>query len=243
MSMMLSRVIAEAVRAVPEHLRSKAFSGDEPEELLTVPAVKTAIRVASSDGLQNPAEVVFVAMRTAFLLASTQTTRDAVEFVATLPAGTAVSARGTEPVVAEMITGARNEVIALGYEISDERVITLLHEASRRGVGLWVCCDRGRGCAQRIASEWPTSLERPRFFYDRQREEAGPFASMHSKVLVVDGRDALVTSANFTHHGLNENVEIGVRIQGTHAQTLRSCVREMVSARVFQQLDIEGTTR
>lgn len=67
---------------------------------------------------------------------------------------------------------------------------------------------------------------------------------MHSKVLVVDGRDALVTSANFTHHGLNENVELGVRLKGTHAGSLRSCVREMVSARLFHELAVgDGSER
>jgi phosphatidylserine/phosphatidylglycerophosphate/cardiolipin synthase-like enzyme len=237
MSMMLSRLIAEAVRAVPESLRDKAFSIGDADALLAIPAVKAAIRAASGDDVRNPTEVVFVAMRTAFLLDSTVETKDTVEFVATQPAGTAVSARGTEPVITEMINGARDEVIALGYEISDERVISLLHEASRRGVCLWVCCDRGRGCAERIADEWPAMLERPRFFYDRQREEAGPFASMHSKVLVVDGRDALISSANFTHHGLDENVELGVRIQGKHVEALRVCVRQMVSARVFEAME------
>ncbi|MGD9689138.1 MAG: phospholipase D-like domain-containing protein [Phycisphaerales bacterium] len=236
MSMMLPRLIAEAVDAVPDNLRSKAFSPDSTEALMAIPAVRAALRAASASGIENSNEVVLVAMRSAFLLAPAQATAEAVEFVATLPSGIAIAARSTEPVIAEMFAHAHAEVIALGYEISDERVITLMQEASQRGVAMWVCCDRGRGCAQRIASEWPETIERPRFFYDRQRDDAGPFASMHSKVLVVDGRDALVTSANFTHHGLSENVEIGVRIQGRHAETLRSCVREMIAARLFQQL-------
>ena len=43
---------------------------------------------------------------------------------------------------------------------------------------------------------------------------------LHAKVIVADRRDALVTSANLTHAGLLENLEMGLRIQGVTAGTL-----------------------
>ena len=40
---------------------------------------------------------------------------------------------------------------------------------------------------------------------------------LHAKVIVADRHDALVTSANLTHAGLLENLEMGLRIQGAMA--------------------------
>ena len=40
---------------------------------------------------------------------------------------------------------------------------------------------------------------------------------LHAKVIVADRRDALVTSANLTHAGLLENLEMGFRVQGAMA--------------------------
>ncbi len=46
------------------------------------------------------------------------------------------------------------------------------------------------------------------FTYDRK---------LHAKVIVSDHSDALVTSANLTKAGFQENLEMGLRIQGDMA--------------------------
>ena len=39
-------------------------------------------------------------------------------------------------------------------------------------------------------------------------------ASLHAKLVVAKQKDALVTPANLTYHGLKANLELGVRLQG-----------------------------
>jgi len=41
-----------------------------------------------------------------------------------------------------------------------------------------------------------------------------PGTTLHAKVLVVDGRDVVVTSANFSYTSLAQNVEAGVAVLG-----------------------------
>lgn len=55
-------------------------------------------------------------------------------------------------------------------------------------------------------------------------------AKLHAKVIVADGRDALVTSANLTYHGYEANIEIGVRVSGEPARLVEKHFRELIRA-------------
>jgi phosphatidylserine/phosphatidylglycerophosphate/cardiolipin synthase-like enzyme len=163
------------------------------------------------------------------------------ELVATLPPDTPGLARPTERVVHEMIERAGREIILLGYELSDEQLVGLLANASGRGAEVIMICDRNRGTAAKINSTWPRSSRRPRIFQDRARPDAARYASMHAKCLLVDGNDLLVTSANFTFHGLHGNIEIGVRLSGAPAAEARKIFSHLVESRVVEELQPTGS--
>jgi phosphatidylserine/phosphatidylglycerophosphate/cardiolipin synthase-like enzyme len=156
------------------------------------------------------------------------------ELVATLPPETPGIARPTEQVVREMIDGATTEVILLGYELTDQKLIGLLAAAAGRGSSVIMICDRGRGAAQRVRESWPSRTSAPRILHDRERGGGAPYASMHAKCLLIDGRDLLVTSANFTFHGLRGNIEIGVRLDGAPAAEARKIFSYLVESRVLE---------
>jgi phosphatidylserine/phosphatidylglycerophosphate/cardiolipin synthase-like enzyme len=158
------------------------------------------------------------------------------ELVATLPPETPGIARPTERVVREMIDSATTEIILLGYELTDRNLIGLLAAAAGRGSAVIMICDRGRGAAQRVLESWPSHTPPPRIFHDRERAEGAPYASMHAKCLLTDGRDLLVTSANFTFHGLHGNIEIGVRLGGAPAAEARKIFSYLVESRVLDDV-------
>jgi phosphatidylserine/phosphatidylglycerophosphate/cardiolipin synthase-like enzyme len=157
------------------------------------------------------------------------------ELVATLPPDTTGIARQTERVVREMITAATQEIVLLGYEFTDLDLVTLLGEAAARGTDVIVICDRGRGSARRVLDAWRPGARLPRIFHDRARTDSAPYASMHAKCLLVDGRNLLVTSANFTFHGLHGNIEIGIRISGAPAYEARKIFSHLVETRVLEE--------
>jgi phosphatidylserine/phosphatidylglycerophosphate/cardiolipin synthase-like enzyme len=83
---------------------------------------------------------------------------------------------------------------------------------------------------------WRSNARRPRIFQDRERTDSAPFASMHAKCLLVDAKDLLVTSANFTFHGLHGNIEIGVRLSGSPAAEARKIFSHLVEHRIVEEL-------
>jgi phosphatidylserine/phosphatidylglycerophosphate/cardiolipin synthase-like enzyme len=59
---------------------------------------------------------------------------------------------------------------------------------------------------------------------------------MHAKCLLVDGNDLLITSANFTFHGLHGNVEIGVRLSGPPASEARKIFSYLVEHGLVEEI-------
>ena len=53
---------------------------------------------------------------------------------------------------------------------------------------------------------------------------------MHAKCLLIDASDLLITSANFTFHGLHGNIEIGIRISGPPAVEARKIFSHLVES-------------
>lgn len=133
-----------------------------------------------------------------------------------------------------MIGAATTEIILLGYELTDQSLIGLLAAAARRETNVILICDRGRGAAARVVEAWPSHTPSPRIFRDRERVDGASYASMHAKCLLVDASDLLVTSANFTFHGLHGNIEIGVRLRGAPPAEARKIFSHLVENGILE---------
>ena len=145
-------------------------------------------------------------------------------------------ARPTQVVLREMLTSARRQIVALGYEITDRSCIELLRDASKICPDTIIICDRQKGSARRLASTWPGGGFTPRFYENIELADP-PLASMHCKALVVDSADLLVTSANFTFHGLNGNLEFGVRLRGAQARPAQGILIHLLRSGMFQAVN------
>jgi phosphatidylserine/phosphatidylglycerophosphate/cardiolipin synthase-like enzyme len=156
-----------------------------------------------------------------------------VDIVWTGPEVSGSQARRTEAVVREMVCGADKALLIVGYWLVTSTVqikdlIDLLIDKARMGVLVRFVFDPGEKSSgpdnfEALEEKWPADLEgAPRQVYtwsDHMAEVESKTGhkydrKLHAKVIVVDGRDALVTSANLTHAGLLENLEMGLRVQG-----------------------------
>jgi phosphatidylserine/phosphatidylglycerophosphate/cardiolipin synthase-like enzyme len=125
------------------------------------------------------------------------------------PVGTAATAQ----VVREMVSSATDEIVLLGYEVSEPEIVDLLVARARAGVRVTMVVDHEPSRLGRLQKLWPEDAP-VSIYVGSENELTGKYASIHGKTLLVDQRDLLITSANFTHHGQEENVELGLRSQG-----------------------------
>lgn len=134
--------------------------------------------------------------------------------------------RATRQVVQDIINGAQEELLVVGYWIAghgDQEgiirdVIGLIANAAARGVVVTMVLDSGEksyGKNNRdvLAELWPRHESLPTLLtWDIPASEK--HLKLHAKVLVADRHDSLVTSANLTMHALDRNMEMGVRVVG-----------------------------
>lgn len=153
--------------------------------------------------------------------------------------------RNTPQVVAEMVDLARRHVVLLAYSLwigqyGAGAVLDRLVAARRRGAKVTFVVDRKYAPAgaepghnlRELRSRWPRGVARPDLY--SWGDEDDQIAKLHAKVVVVDRRDVLVTSANLTGHGIAGNLELGARLVGRPAERAHDHVMDLITTEVFR---------
>jgi len=157
----------------------------------------------------------------------------AIEVVCTSPTRLGVPVRATFATTIEMVQMAREEIYLVGYVFTRgaRALVEQLAAARRdRGVRITLVGNRMQTHLPALRAIWPAGTSLPTVF-SREADQDDDMAALHAKILICDSNTALVTSANFTHHGLHENIEIGVRIESTAVIRLVEFIRAMIVMR------------
>lgn len=118
-------------------------------------------------------------------------------------------ARAVGPVTSEMIDSAKNELLLTAYMLSSYDIIERIHNALARGVRVRMIMNFPEN------QQFKDAVDRLRVFenqYPHMKIVGFKDAVMHAKVLVVDRKTALVSSANLTVSGMTKNYEMGFLI-------------------------------
>jgi phosphatidylserine/phosphatidylglycerophosphate/cardiolipin synthase-like enzyme len=133
-----------------------------------------------------------------------------IEVVCTGPSSDSTPVRFTSEVVCQLIDRATSHVLIVSYAAyTVPRVIKALDAASARGISITLVLESPEKLQNASLGKyanypvyvWPLS-ERP------------PNASLHAKVVSVDGQSVLLTSANLTQAAYDQNIELGVLVHG-----------------------------
>ncbi len=74
-------------------------------------------------------------------------------------------------------------------------------------------------------------------YYSWARTKRPIGAVLHAKVVVADGTSALITSANLTERGIDDNIEIGALIRGgTLPGRLREHILSLIDFGEFEKV-------
>lgn len=153
-----------------------------------------------------------------------------VEIVCTSPVDLGMAVRATLPKALEMVEAATREIVVVGYVFSEgaRELLGRLAAAQARGVRVTFVANRLRDHAQEFVRLWPAGARLPEL-YSRDPNPHDEMASLHAKLLICDGTTALVTSANFTHHGLRGNIEVGVCVSDAGIARLADFVSRLIA--------------
>jgi phosphatidylserine/phosphatidylglycerophosphate/cardiolipin synthase-like enzyme len=191
----------------------------------------------TDDALRNVQQLIiesqelgFSEDQTALLLRSHLSLREALEtemtpteLVWTGDETGGIGVRTTMAVFSEMLNTAEKSVLIVAYSVwvgsgPGNLLIQKLAGLSSKGVDVTFVVDQryqdGRNLLE-LRRAWPVKRRPPTVY--SWKDEDDVIAKLHAKVVIVDNKDLLVTSANLTGHGLEGNLEFGLRVRGRTA--------------------------
>ena len=161
---------------------------------------------------------------------------DKVSLVVTAPPSFLINARTTMNVVQSMINGAERNILITGYSLSSyfSELVDTIIQKSQRGVFVkFFVNDLDK------QPDFDKVLRyKGRFLkvYNYHQDE-DKMAALHAKVISVDQRQTLITSANLSYHGQQGNIELGTLIESKQiARQIEDVFTKLTFSRVFTEV-------
>ena len=162
-------------------------------------------------------------------------TDEAVSLAVTAPPSFAIKAKSTKNTVDALIKNAKKSILITGYSLSEyfDDLVDVIIKKSQSGVFVEFFInniesqknveklDRYKGRFLRIYNYTPGD---------------DAMSALHAKVISVDGKATLITSANLSYHGQEGNIELGTLIE---SQQIAKQVKDIFTQLVFKKVFIE----
>ncbi len=170
------------------------------------------------------------------------------------------SARDTGVVIRQLFRKAQQRVLAVGFAVHQGRSVfkalaDRLDQDPSFQATLCIDVRRTHGSTSRdqeivrrfangfVREEWPGS-RLPTVYYDPRslRPTGSATSALHAKCVVIDGKEALVTSANFTEAAQQRNIELGLTVRsGVIAHRIEEHFRSLIRSQHLERLPFPQT--
>ena len=159
-----------------------------------------------------------------------------VSLVVTAPPSFRIDAKPTMTVVRTMLEGAGRNILITGYSLSSyfSELTDTIIDKSQRGVFVkfFINNIEKQPDADKLLRYKGRFLQ----IYDYSNEE-DKMAALHAKVISVDMKQTLITSANLSYHGQQGNIELGALIESEHtAKQLDDVMTQLIFKKIFKQV-------
>lgn len=161
---------------------------------------------------------------------------DKVSLVVTAPPSFSINARTTMNVVQSMINGAERNILITGYSLSSyfSELVDTIIQKSQRGVFVkfFVNDLDKQPDFDRVLRYKGRFLKVYNYHQDEDK-----MAALHAKVISVDQRQTLITSANLSYHGQQGNIELGTLIESKQiARQIEDVFTKLTFSKVFSEV-------
>ena len=159
-----------------------------------------------------------------------------VSLVVTAPPSFSINARTTMNVVQSMINGAERNILITGYSLSSyfSELVDTIIQKSQRGVFVkfFVNDLDKQPDFDKILRYKGRFLKVYNYHQDDDK-----MAALHAKVISVDQRQTLITSANLSYHGQQGNIELGTLIESKQiAKQIEDVFTKLTFSKVFTEV-------
>lgn len=160
--------------------------------------------------------------------------REKIGLVATVPLAFSLKTKRIQNVAEELIRNAKESILLTGYSVSGfiSKIIDLLIEKSQKGVLVKIFFNdlKSQSSVKKIIEYRSKFLQ----VYDYTNRE-DKMAALHAKIIVVDKKETLISSANLSYHGMSGNIEIGTCISSEKiAKQIEELFKDLLFYKIFR---------
>lgn len=158
------------------------------------------------------------------------------EVVVTAPPSFAMKTKVTKTVVKTMLENAKSSIVITGYSLSDyfSDLVDCIIRKSQEGVFVRFYVNH----IEDQANFDKLCRYKGRFLkiYNYPKQDDA-MAALHAKVISVDKKDNLITSANLSYHGQEGNIELGVHMVSEDiAKQIDGVLTTLLFKKVFEEV-------
>ena len=169
------------------------------------------------------------------IVSVSQEQHDQAALVVTAPPSFAIRNKVTKVVVDDMLSRAQKSILITGYSLSEyfSDMIERIIQKSQQGilVKFYVNNVESQRCFDRLLKYQGRFLEV--YNYPKQQDS---MSALHAKVISIDQRETLITSANLSYHGQEGNIELGTQIVSKEiAIQVEQLFTQLVFSKVFEK--------
>ena len=168
---------------------------------------------------------------------------DNVEIVWTGPSRISAEVGNTKPVIHNMLKSAApgERITMIDYMITSkaESIVEELNSCLADGVEIDLIVDKNSANERQLKKCFAEKgLARPTIYTRKGKESE--YYKVHAKVIIVSDREMLVSSANLTKLGTEDNFELGLRVRGPSVKKMLALVRQMIAEEYFTEETNDG---
>ena len=172
----------------------------------------------------------------ALVTGASKTESTEASLVVTAPPSFAIKEKSTKVVVQELLESAQSSILITGYSLSDYfgDLIDLIIKKSQAGVFVkfYVNHIEDQKSFDKLYRYKGKFLK----IYNYPKQE-DCMSALHAKVISVDGRETIITSANLSYHGQEGNIELGSRIVSPDiAKRVEDVFTRLLFEKVFEEI-------
>ena len=170
------------------------------------------------------------------LTALTCNTEEKVEFVVTAPNSFAIKTRTTLGAINEVLESAQKSIIMTGYSVSEyvSDFLDTVIAKSQKGIVVRLYINK----VDNQASLEKLLRYKSRFLQIYNYTNADDkMSALHAKILSVDGKRTLISSANLSYHGMSGNIELGCLVESEKiGKQMDDLFQQLYREKVFQRI-------
>ena len=169
------------------------------------------------------------------LTALTCHSEERVELVVTAPNSFAIKSRTTLGVINEVIDSARKSIIMTGYSVSEyvSDFLDTVIAKSQKGIVVRLYINK----VDNQASLEKLLRYKSRFLQIYNYTNEDKMSALHAKILSVDGKRTLISSANLSYHGMSGNIELGCLVGSEKiGKQMDNLFQQLYKEKVFERI-------